>query len=98
MLSRTCASIAGQQLVDAIDYMGLRGARDKAERHRIEGAVEIEDGFHALARHPKNTEAAIVGHQITGAERIDELGRQDDSDDPERTFAPIEDGLERRTG
>ncbi len=49
-----------------------------------------------LFRHPDDAEAAIIGHDVAGADRIDELGRKADADAHELALAPVQDGREAR--
>ena len=78
-------------MVDLGEHRRLRGAAHQRERDVVERALQIVRRLQRGARHPDDAEAAIVGHQLAGAQRVDILRRQRHADDVQVALAPIDD-------
>ena len=88
------AAIPSEQAVELLHHAGLGGAGQQLKAHRVEGAVEVEQRRSGLLGHPQHGEAPIVGHQVAGPQRVNELWREGDAHHPELAFLAIEDGLD----
>lgn len=91
------AAVWLEQIVERIDDFRLHGIRHQLQAHRGERALQTEDLGQNALRHPDDGKAAIVGHPVAGADRIDILRRQCDADDRQLTLAAVERGGEAVT-
>ncbi len=86
---RGLATIALEQRIELLHHLAFRRVAQQLQSHRGEGAIESVGASQRLFRHPDDTEAAVIGHDVARSDRIDELGRKPDADNNQLSLAPV---------
>ena len=77
-----------------LDHLPFGGIAQELELHVGKSADEVVSARQRLLGHPDDPEAAIVGHDVPGSHRVDELRRHADPDDADGAFAAVQKSLE----
>ena len=90
-------AVAGQQQVEALDHVGLRGAGGQRERDVVEGAFHVVGRCQRCLAHPQHAEAPVVGEDRARADLVDVFRRQRHADDAQPLPAAVDDRAEAVT-
>jgi hypothetical protein len=90
---RADGAIGRQQGIDPLDHRGQRHAWHHAQRHLVEGALQIKRGGHALSVDPPDAKKLIVGRTALGSKHV--FGRDRCAHDVHRLQPAVEDGAHR---